>query len=55
MKAYIDLNVVINETFDKGKIEGKIELLQEKTIKLLNKKLGKIPKEMKKKYKTVMK
>lgn len=47
LKAYRDLTVVLNESFDKGKVEGiekgKIESLKNKIIILLEKKLNKIP------------
>ncbi|MFN8673549.1 MAG: hypothetical protein U0457_15870 [Candidatus Sericytochromatia bacterium] len=53
LKAYRDLSVILDESFDKGKIEGiqkgKTILLQEKIIKFLEKKLGEIPKELEKK------
>ncbi|MBC7474618.1 MAG: Rpn family recombination-promoting nuclease/putative transposase [Candidatus Sericytochromatia bacterium] len=47
LKAYRDLNVVLDEHFDKGEIKGKIEVI----IKLVTKKLGNIPQDIELKIK----
>lgn len=61
LKAYRDLKVILDESFDKGKIEGEIigiekgvlkgkaETLRNKIMKLLTKKLGNIPKALEEK------
>lgn len=54
LKAYLDLKVILDESFDKGKLEGlveglakgKLEGLKEKLKLLLYKKLGQLPKEI---------
>ncbi len=43
LKAYRDLNVVINESYDKGFLEG----TKNNIIKLLDKKFGSVPQEIK--------
>lgn len=49
LKVYRDLKVVLDESFDKGILKGKIEAIKNNAIKLLTKKLGDIPKALEEK------
>lgn len=47
LKAYLDLKVILDESFDKGKLEGELEKAKSYIKKLLEKKIGDIPENLK--------